>query len=125
METSIFIAQLYGTICIVVGISILRNQSHFKKMMKDMMNNSTILYFGGVMALTVGFLIIKFHNVWESNWTVLITIIGWMALIKGAVLLIAPHSMNNYVQYMQQRIQFAGYFALGMGLVLAYFGFMA
>jgi len=77
------------------------------------------------MALAVGFLIIKFHNVWQLNWTVLITIIGWMAFIKGAVLLIAPKAMNNMVKYWQQHMQCAGHFALGMGLVLAYFGFVA
>ena len=125
METSIFIAQLYGIICIVIGVSILRNQNHYRDMMNDMMRNSTILYFGGVMALTVGFLIIKFHNVWESNWTVLITIVGWAALIKGAALLIAPNCMNGMVRFWQQRMQFAGLFTLGIGLVLGYFGFVA
>jgi hypothetical protein len=87
------IFQLMGIVYLAVGVGILLNYSHYKKMIEDFVNDTTALYLGGIMALVVGYLLVNYHNIWVKDWHVIITVIGWAALIKGLFILILPKSM--------------------------------
>ena len=79
------------------------------------------------MAITVGLLIIHYHNNWVNNWTVLVTIFGWIALVKGILLLAVPklstifkalHKSENIYKYIAP-------VAIILGVVFGYFGFFS
>lgn len=124
METSYLIAKLLGAVYTAVGLGILLNKSHYNSMMRDVIGNATIMYFGGVASLTVGVLLVEFHNVWVQDWPVLITIIGWIALVKGVLLLLKPDVVKGLAQFWMNRLHIVGVAALVLGLILGYYGFM-
>ncbi|MBU1992507.1 MAG: hypothetical protein ABH856_02325 [Patescibacteria group bacterium] len=125
MELSLLMAKLLGVVYIVVGLGMLINKDGYKDMMGDIYKNSLMLYMGGVMALVVGLLLVMYHNLWVSSWEVIITILGWLALLKGLLLLLAPKAMKGMVGFWEKNIQFGGVIVLILGLVLGYFGFVA
>ncbi len=92
MGISVFFARLLGPYCIIVAAGILFNLKTYQKVMEDFCKNFALLYLGGILALLFGFLVVLFHNVWAANWTVIITIFGWLGLIKGAWLIILPNT---------------------------------
>ena len=104
METSIFLAKLLGPYCIIVAVGILFNLKTYQKVMEDFCKNSALLYLGGVLALFFGLLIVLFHNVWVANWTVIITILGWLGLIKGAWLIIFPNTVAKVTEAYQKNV---------------------
>jgi hypothetical protein len=77
------------------------------------------------MALVFGLLIVMFHNVWVGSWEVIITILGWLALLKGVVLLVQPEFAIKHAQVWASRMQFAGIFATVIGAILVYYGWFA
>ena len=77
------IFQLFSLAYIAVGVGILINPDFYKKIYQDFIDNGMALYFGGFTALAIGYLLVTFHNVWEMDWHVIITIYGWNAFIKG------------------------------------------
>ena len=87
------IFQIFSLFYIIVGIGILINLGFYKKLFEDFIENAAVLYLGGAMALTIGYLILAFHNTWTKDLSVIITIFGWLALIKGIVILIRPKVM--------------------------------
>ena len=62
------------------------------------MQSAALIYFGGILALFFGLLILLFHNVWAANWTAVITLFGWIGLIKGACLIIIPEKMKKVAE---------------------------
>jgi hypothetical protein len=40
--------------------------------------------------LIVGTLVVVSHTVWEADWRVIVTLIGWLAFIKGIVRVVFP-----------------------------------
>ncbi|MGA7326226.1 MAG: hypothetical protein WBX25_17510, partial [Rhodomicrobium sp.] len=46
--------------------------------------------FAGYGAFVLGLAIVYFHNKWTRGWPVLITVIGWLALLIGLVRMIFP-----------------------------------
>ena len=84
------IFQIFSIVYITIGIGILLNPGFYKKLFEDFIENAAVLYLGGVMALAVGYLILAFHNTWAKDWSVIITIVGCLAMIKGILILIRP-----------------------------------
>ena len=127
METPLFIARIVAVIYLAVGLGFLLNGDYYCKVVEGFTQNAGVTYLGGLMALTIGFLIIYNHNVWENNWTVLITIIGWMALTKGLLILIFPKKileMSGSILKMKS-LSYFPWLILLLSLVFGYFGFVA
>ena len=90
MELSIFIAQLYAIAFVAIGLGMLFSSKYYLKAFDAMMKESGMIYFGGMMALIIGFLIVTRHNVWEG-WPIIITLFGWIAVLKGVSLIVFPN----------------------------------
>ncbi|MBF0446049.1 MAG: hypothetical protein HQL68_10715, partial [Magnetococcales bacterium] len=56
-------------------------------------DSPALVYMGGITALAFGLVIVNLHNVWIMQWSVIITILGWLALLKGVVLIFCPKPM--------------------------------
>ena len=128
METSVFIARIFGLCYLVLGAGLLFNRKVFQQVMEDFCKNAALVFFTGMFTLAIGVVIILTHNVWAANWTVIITIIGWLAFIKGIWMIIFPNTVSRFMQAYQKNkslLTIHSIFALIFGVVLAFFGFFA
>ena len=57
------------------------------------MNNQSATIILGMFALLAGLAIVNAHNLWVSDWRVIITILGWLAIARGALSLLFPNKM--------------------------------
>lgn len=87
-EAQIF--QLFGLAYLVMGIGGVIKRDAYIKLMEDFSKSAGVLFLTGLLTLTVGFILVTFHNVWVMSWSVIITIFGWSALIKGILILMFP-----------------------------------
>lgn len=126
METSIVIAKIIGIIYLSFGVGILLNSTYYKQVIPKLLENTAYLIFGGFIAIIFGVLIIENHNYWVKNWTVLITIIGWIALIKGIILLAFPTVISKFKSFFNiPKIHpILSVFIIIFGLFFTYFGFI-
>lgn len=125
--TSIILAKIFGIYMLTVGISLFLNPSRFREFYKNFFENQGLLLTGGIIALLFGATVVSFHNVWEWNWTVLITILGWWAIIKGAGLLALPNFANFFRPILE--LENMGYRWIGLlfallGLFFCYQGWL-
>ena len=126
METSIFIARIFGLCYLILGAGLLFNRKTFQQIMEDFCKNTASVFYGGVFALVIGVVIILTHNVWVANWTVIITIIGWLAFIKGIWIIVFPNTVSKFMQAYQKNqnlLMVHGIAALIFGAVLTFLGF--
>lgn len=42
-----------------------------------------VVYLSGTLMFVAGLAIVRAHNVWVRNWTVVVTLTGWFALLLG------------------------------------------
>ncbi len=128
MGTSIFIAKIFGLCYLVIGAGLIFNREVFQQIMNDFCDNAALAFFGGIFSLVIGVVIVLTHNVWISNWTVIITIIGWIAFVKGIWLIVFPNSLSKFMRVYQRNENLLivhAAVALIFGAVLTYFGFFA
>jgi hypothetical protein len=127
MDTSVLLARIIGPLFLVVGVGIFINLEHYRRLVVDFGASPLAIYMGGTIALLVGILIVLFHNVWEWRWPVIITVIGWMSLLKGAVRIIAPKLVaNRAARYGRNTniMMTTAIVVIVLGAVLSYFGYV-
>ncbi len=93
METSKLLARIMGPVMIVQAIGIVINLAEFQRIYEEFSKSPSLCYLGGLMAFLLALLVLQFHNRWEAGWPVLITIVSWIALIKGLILILFPGSV--------------------------------
>ncbi len=54
-----------------------------------------ITYLNGMILFVAGLAIVRFHNRWRANWTVLVTLLGWVLLAAGVMRLFLPEAART------------------------------
>ena len=120
------IFQVFSLVYLAIGIGIVINGEFYKGMFEDFIERPAVLYLGGVTALVIGYLIVTFHNVWAADLSVIITVLGWLALIKGVLILVKPKLMVAMTKSLVEKknfMKFEAIVAIVIGLVFAGLGF--
>ncbi len=89
METSFFLAKFWGWYMIIFFLILSFNPQRIRQIFDDL-KDEKFLILSSFLAIIVGLLNISFHNIWEANWRLLITLFGWAALFLGLALFIFP-----------------------------------
>lgn len=127
MERSRFIAKLIGPICIAGGLGMLLNGAVYRAMFEHALHDHVLIYLSGIIAMAIGLTLIDVHNRWRWDWTVIITLFGWLALIGGTVRTVVPQVIERIGASLIADANFLivdGGIALLLGVLLCYFGYL-
>ena len=103
MNLSAYFAFVIGSYLVLINLAYLLNTSHYKKFVSDFGGSEPVTYLSGIMSLIFGLVIVTGHNVWVYSWPVLVTMVGWIALIQGAGRLIFPEHTGKYTKHLHSR----------------------
>lgn len=122
MNIATFVAQAMSLLYLGAAVAAIRGVIDFDKILKDFEQSKGLTFITGLITLIIGLLIVTLHNVWAKDWTVLITLIGWISLIKGFMFIAFPDSLKMF-KGMYKNTQVWGVFLLALAAVFGYFGF--
>jgi hypothetical protein len=126
MATSIFLAKLLGPILVLAAVAMLMNRKSLDAVAREFLNSPTLLFLLGFLDFAAGLAIVLTHNVWVADWRVIITLLGWLLLIRGVVRTLIPDQVKPYaLKVLRNQNAVTGILAvtLVLGLVLSYFGY--
>lgn len=122
--TSLFLAKVMGLFMLIVSLTLLINFHTFPKRVKELTKNTLLVFISGFPALLLGLLIVLTHNVWENDPRVIITLLGWLILIKGILRISMPEKLAGFAARISPRGLFVMLLIiLFVGAYLALFGF--
>jgi len=126
-SASVIIARAIAVIYLAVAAGALIRKNYFSDIMSSLGANSALLYLSGMLATLIGIMIIHAHNAWTAHWTVLITIMGWVALLKGIVIIACPDFFRARMAFWSLPIitRLLPWLCLAIGVLFAYCGFFA
>jgi len=126
METSLFLAKVLGVICTVSAVAVLARYRTLIKEEQQLAALPGMIFLSGFEFFSLGVLILISHPVWVADWRVLITILGLLLTIKGALRMFFPTLVQNLiVRKSRSRWFLAGeLIVLALGLFLLLRGFL-
>lgn len=90
VQPAVFIARLIGPTLFVIGIGVLLNEANYAAMITEAAHSPTIIYLSGLLTLPLGLAILNVYRTWTADWRVIITILGWLLVIGGAIRIVLP-----------------------------------
>ena len=94
MNRSKFIAGLAGPVALALGISMLLNRDLYPDIVRQIQTSYPLIIVAGAIALTGGLAIVRTHNTW-AGWPAVVTLLGWLLVIGGAMRIILPRQMAD------------------------------
>jgi hypothetical protein len=103
MDTTIFLAKFWGWYLLIFFFILSFNPKRIKQIFDDL-KDEKFLILTSFIAIIVGLLNILSHNIWEPNWTIIITLIGWLSLSIGLSLFIFPKKTIYWLAYINVKL---------------------
>lgn len=118
MEKSLILAEFWGWYLILFFTIIMINTKRVKQMY-EYVKDEKLLFIISLIAIIIGLINIMMHNLWTSDWRIILTLFGWIALFKGIIFFSYPKLVNQKIlSYWLKWFPFLMVFMLFLGLYL-------
>jgi putative exporter of polyketide antibiotics len=123
-----FLSRLIGLYAILVALSMFSRGQASAETVAALLQNPSMVFVLGVVMLAAGLAMVLAHNIWSGGaLVVVVTLVGWMTLIKSLVFLFLPPEIEArlFLERLHYQQLFYFYWALPLvlGLFLTYGGF--
>ncbi len=116
---TIFLGRLIGLYCILVALAMLIHKQATVDVVTAMLHNAQLLLSLGAITVIAGLAMVLRHNVWTGGAVpVLVTLVGWILLIKGSLLLFLSPEQESSLFLDTLHLEQGFYFYLGGTLLL-------
>jgi len=128
LPRTLFLSKLIGLYCILIALSMMTRRQATVETVTVLLQNPSMTLILGIITLAAGLAMVLAHNIWSGGaLVVVVTLVGWMALIKSLFFLFLPPEMEAGVFLRQIHYQqfFYLYAAISfvLGIYLTYGGF--
>ena len=127
---TMFLSRLIGLYCVFAALSMVIRKQAIVEMVTALLHDSPLMFILGVFTLIAGLAMILAHNVWAGGApAVIVTLVGWITLIKGLMFLFVPPAAE--ADFFLKNLHYEQYFyfymtvTLAIGIYLTYSGFTA
>jgi len=87
MTTTHTLAALIGLYFFAAGIGLLVERNNAAELMRELTSQPVLGFLGGIIAFAIGGAIVGVHNNWDNLLSGFVSLVGWMSLIEGALML--------------------------------------
>jgi hypothetical protein len=127
VETSIFIARLLGPAILLAGLSLIAHPAFYRAVANEVQGSRGLLYLFGMIRFVAGLAVVLVHNVWTADWRTVVTLIGWAAMLRGALILAMPEQVLSWTRRALARevlLPVSAAVAIAVGGALCFFGYL-
>ena len=125
---TLFLSRLIGLYCILIALSMITRKQATLESVTTLLHDPSMMFVLGAITLIAGLAMVLMHNIWSGGTlVVIVTLVGWMTLIKSLSFLFLPMDVNAEFFLRQLHYQtlfyLYGTFLLVLGVYLTYGGF--
>ncbi len=126
-ETTLLVIQLAGPILLAMGLGFLLNQKMYMKVYSDFSKYPFSVVLAGMMSMIMGLLIVMNHNLWSTPLEVIVSVLGWGALVKGVAFMVIPTFYEKMGKIFANKLFFVvvSLISIVIGGYLTWVGFFA
>ena len=123
MQNAMWLASIFGPFLMIVGIWMLFYHDNMMKVVTSMKNTPGIMYLSGVMNLMVGLTVVSLYNMWNWNLPLLVTLFGWVILIRGLMAFFVPQYLLKRTMNDSKTLKVKGVILLVWGFFMCWLAF--
>ena len=128
LDSTFVVARIIGPVFVLAGVALIAQPAYMMSALGDFMTTSGLMVLGGFISLLFGLTIVTLHRRWSGFTAALVSIVGWLAVARGAISFVAPnvsHEAGNFILTHANIIPIAGCAIALFGLWFTYAGYVA
>lgn len=124
---TIQLARVYGIAVLILAVTALLKPGRVALALNDFERSPGLTFLGALVGVFLGLFLITLHSVWTDLPAILVSLLGWLSLVKGVLLLAAPEGFLKFASAVStpNRVRLWGVFALIIGAVYLAIGLTA
>ena len=123
MASSTALASIFGPLLIITSLWTLLYKENMKKVIDSLKKTPALVYFIGVFNVLLGVIFINSFNYWYMSIEVLVTLLGWLFLIRGLLIMFFPKTLDKMFKTYISSYVFFSLVGIAWGLALTWFAF--
>jgi hypothetical protein len=123
MQNAMWLASIFGPLLMIIGVWMLFYHENMVKVCTSCKNTPAVQYLWGVVNVLIGLTILSQYNLWAWNLPLLVTLLGWVTLIRGVMALFVPQLLMKLVMNDPGWLKIKGIIPLIWGFGLCWLAF--
>ena len=119
------LAVFLGLYMVAAGIGFLAGRGSYATLIDELRNNTALGYVTGAFVFALGAAMVAVHNLWTGPLAIVVSLVGWGALIEGVLMLAIRRTFLGLVKVVPltpATMVSCGIAAIVFGAVLLYAG---
>ncbi len=118
-----WIASIFGPFMTILGLWMLLYVDNMMKVWSGIKNNPPAFYFSCVANFLIGLTILSEYDMWSSDAYALVTLLGWVMVIRGILGLFLPQLLIKLTMSNTSFMKVMGVIPLVWGLALCWLAY--
>ncbi len=123
MDHAMWLAGIFGPLLTIIGLWMLLYSENHIKVMTSIKTTPGAFFMMGTINMLIGLVIINMYNIWMWHPAVLVSLLGWVYLVRGVLVLYVPQLIIKYTMTSHMAMRASGLVPLIWGLALWWFAF--
>jgi len=91
------IAALVGPTLLALGASTLVNLGRLPSLVEQVAREPALIMVSGTLFFVAALAIVRAHHHWSRDWSMLVTLLGWLSLLGGLARILVPFQLADAV----------------------------
>ena len=122
-NAAMWLASIFGPFLVILGLWMLLYCDQYTKVLSGIKSSAGLFYMNSVFNLLIGFTVLSQYDLWGWNLLVLITLLGWVMVIRGIMGLFVPQLLMDILMGKHGCAKVLGVLPIVWGIFLSYVGF--
>ena len=92
-----------GPTLVAIAAAMLLNFASFPELVEQISRDPSVIFLSGILLFVAGLAIVRAHNIWAGGWPVLVTVLGWLAILSGLLRMLFPIRLAAMAAAVAQR----------------------
>lgn len=123
MDHILWLARIFGPFFFIIGLWMIFRLEDIQKVWNSIRNTPGLFYIGGLLNLLIGLTVLSTYHSWTWGLPVLLTIIGWLMLLRGLLVLFAPEKVLSWTEGLSPFSKSWAVLPLVIGILLSWLAF--
>lgn len=123
MQNAMSLGGIFGPFLIILGIWMLFYHANMMKVFTSIRSTPGVLYTLGIVNLLVGLTVLNLFNKWILDLSILVTLFGWLILLRGLLGLFAPQFLYKKIMSDKKTFKIKGVIVLLWGIGMTWLAF--
>lgn len=119
---TLHLAVLIGLYDLAAGLAGLTGAIRWEALLDEFEKSPALTFVTGFMAFVIGGVLTLAHNIWTDPIAIIVSLIGWVALIEGLLIMVIPRPLLGLSRSLVTNQRAVSAFAILVGALLITLG---